>query len=128
MMRADALNLHVYPVRTEMTDPSLHVCSTDKIELKEFIVNKTLLQRCSMDKDKSKGIIVETWSTADDESESKCIIISECPTEEDKLDHVITKKKTQIMRLHMMCRNMLTPLTYSNAEESFGKDLTCHTK
>ena len=30
MMRSDALNLHVYPVRTEMTAPSLHVCSTDE--------------------------------------------------------------------------------------------------
>ena len=47
MMRADALNLHVYPVRTEITAtkqiPVLHVCSTDDMKLKEFLVNKTLL-------------------------------------------------------------------------------------
>ena len=30
MMRADALNSHVYYVKTEMTAPSSHVCSTDK--------------------------------------------------------------------------------------------------
>ena len=30
MMRADTLNLHRYPVRTEMTAPSSHVCSTYK--------------------------------------------------------------------------------------------------
>ena len=32
MMRADALNSHGYPTRTEMTAPSLHVCSTDEDE------------------------------------------------------------------------------------------------
>ena len=43
MMRADALNLHIYPVRTEMTAtkqiPNSHVCSTDKSKLKEFLVD-----------------------------------------------------------------------------------------
>ena len=29
MMRADDLNLHVYPVRAEITAPSLHVCTMD---------------------------------------------------------------------------------------------------
>ena len=33
-MRADVLNSHVYPVRTEMNDPSYHICFTDKSELK----------------------------------------------------------------------------------------------
>ena len=49
MMRADSLNLHLYHVRTEMTSPSSHVCSTDEIELKEFLVNEYLSQSCSTD-------------------------------------------------------------------------------
>ena len=56
MMRADALNSHVYPVRMEMTAtkyiPVLHVCSTGESELKEFLVNKTLSHICSTDEDK----------------------------------------------------------------------------
>ena len=47
MMSADALNSHVYPVRTEMNGtqqiPTLHVYSKDEIKLKEFLVDKTLL-------------------------------------------------------------------------------------
>ena len=47
-MRVNALNFDNYPVRTEMTGtkqiPSLHICSTNEIELKEFLVNKTLSQ------------------------------------------------------------------------------------
>ena len=62
MMRADALNLHGYPVRMEMTVtkqiPTLHVCSTDESELKELPADKTLSQICYTDKDESKGIIV----------------------------------------------------------------------
>ena len=30
MMRSDALNYHIYPIRTEMTALSLHVCSTNE--------------------------------------------------------------------------------------------------
>ena len=70
MMRADVLNSHVYPVRTEMTAtkqiPTLHVCSTDKSKLKEFLFYKTLLQICSTDKDESKGIIVDEFSTEEE--------------------------------------------------------------
>ena len=50
MMRSDAINVHVYPVRTEMTAtkqiPTSRVCSTDKSKLKEFSVNETLSQIC----------------------------------------------------------------------------------
>ena len=46
MVRADALNLQIYPVTTKMTAtkqiPTSHVCSTDKSELKEFTVDETL--------------------------------------------------------------------------------------
>ena len=107
MMIADALNSRGYPVRTEMTATkqmlSLHICSIDESELKEFlvnetlsqscsidkeksngiIVNKTLLKNCSMDKDKSKRIIVKKGSTEDNESESRSIIVNECSMDVD---------------------------------------------
>ena len=70
MMRADVINLHVYPVRTEITAtkqiPILHVFSTDESELKEFLVNKNLSQICYTDEDESKGIIVNKFSTEED--------------------------------------------------------------
>ena len=70
IMRDDSLNLHVYPVRTEMTAteliPTSHICSTDKIKLKEFLVDKTLLQICSMYKDELKGIIVDKFSSEEE--------------------------------------------------------------
>ena len=73
MMRADSLNLHVYPVRTEMNDTqhilTSHVYYKDEIKLKEFLVDKTLLQLCSTDEDESKSIIVDECSTKEDESE-----------------------------------------------------------
>ena len=70
-MRSSDLNSHIYPVILEMTATKhiliSHVCSTNESELKEFLVEKTLLQICSMDKD-----------------ESKCITVDECSTEEDE--------------------------------------------
>ena len=57
MMRADARNFHGYPVRTEMTDLSLQIFSTDEDESKGIIVHENLSQSCSKDEDESKGII-----------------------------------------------------------------------
>ena len=51
--------------------PNLHVCSIDESELKEFPVNKTLLQICYTDEDKSKGITVDECSM--DKYESECV-------------------------------------------------------
>ena len=55
IIRADALNLENYPVRTEMTGKkqilTLHVCYTEKSGLKEFLVDKTLSHICSTDKE-----------------------------------------------------------------------------
>ena len=93
MMRDDAFNSYVYPVRTEMTAPSSHIYSMEESELKKFLVNKTLSQSCSTDEDEPKGIIVDECSTEDDESELKGIIINECSTEEEKSECVINKKK-----------------------------------
>ena len=56
MMRADALNLHVYPIRTEITATkhilTSHVSSMDESKLKEILVDKTLFRICSTDEDK----------------------------------------------------------------------------
>ena len=53
MMRAYALNLHVYLVRTKINDTqhitTSHVYYKDKSELKEFLVDGTLSQICSTD-------------------------------------------------------------------------------
>ena len=59
MMRADAFNSRVYPVRTKPTDLSPHVYCTFKDKSKRIIVHKTLLQSSSTDKDESKRIIVQ---------------------------------------------------------------------
>ena len=73
MIRADVLNLHVYPVRTEMNAtkhiPTLHVFSMDEIKLKEFLSGKTISQICSTKEDESKGIIVDECSTEEYKSE-----------------------------------------------------------
>ena len=67
MMIYYALNLHVYPVITEMTStkqiPTSHIYSKDESELKEFLVDKTLSQICSKNKDESKIIIVDKFYT-----------------------------------------------------------------
>ena len=46
IVRADASNMHVYPVELEMTDmqhiPISHVCSLDKSESKDIITDKKL--------------------------------------------------------------------------------------
>ena len=66
MIIADALNLHIYPVITDMTDtkqiPILRVCSTEKIVSKEFLVEETLSQVCFKNEDESEGIIVDESS------------------------------------------------------------------
>ena len=44
-----------------------HVCSTDKSELKDILVDETLSQICSTDKDESKGIISDNCYIEEDE-------------------------------------------------------------
>ena len=47
MMRSDAVNLHIYPVRVEMNGakhiPILHVCSMNNNESKELFVDKNII-------------------------------------------------------------------------------------
>ena len=50
------------------TDSDLAVCSTDESKLNEFLVDKTLSQIFYTDKDESKGIIVDEFSTEEDKS------------------------------------------------------------
>ena len=85
MMRADAFNSRVYPVRTKMTAPSSHVCSTDEYESKHIIVHETLSKSCYTDKDESKRSIVNETCSVDKEK-----LIS---TEEYKLECIITEQK-----------------------------------
>ena len=67
MMRADALNLENYPVRTEMTGtkhiPISHVCSTVNSESKELLVGKKSLQVCSTSEREPEIIISDESST-----------------------------------------------------------------
>ena len=56
-MRADALNLHVF--------------STNGSKSKDFLVDETLSQVYSTDKEKPENIIANGSST--EESESKCV-------------------------------------------------------
>ena len=51
-----------------------HVFSTDKIELEEFLFDKTLSQVCLTDEDKPKGFIVDERST--EKGESECVHIN----------------------------------------------------
>ena len=115
MMRADALNLHVYPVRTEMTAPSSHVFSTDKEKSKLIIVHETLLQSCSMNEGESKRNIVNETLLQDCPWTRK----NEVLRRKTNYNALLQNKKTQRMRLHMMCQTILTSLTYLNVEESF---------
>ena len=88
-MRDDALNLHVYPVRTEMTSCSSHVYSTGEGKSKRIIMHETLSQSFFMDEDESKHSIVnktllQNCSTGDNEI---------CSTKEYKSEFTVTEQK-----------------------------------
>ena len=73
MMRADSLNVHVYPVIREMTDmkqiPTLQIYSKDGSKLKESLVDKTWLQIYYTNVEESIGIIVYECYMEEDKSE-----------------------------------------------------------
>ena len=73
MMISDALDSHVYPIRTEMTGtkhfPISHIFSTYKSKSEEFLAEENLLQVCSTDEDESRIIIVNESSMEDKKSE-----------------------------------------------------------
>ena len=74
MMRDDASNLHVDPVRMEMTGtqqiPISCVCESDQIKPKDILAKKNISQVCSTDEGESESVIFNESSTEDNESES----------------------------------------------------------
>ena len=73
-MRADAFNLHVVPVRTEMTGtqniPISHVCDLEERESKGIIADENLSQVFSIDKSESESFIVDESSMEEIKLES----------------------------------------------------------
>ena len=73
-MISDAFNLHVEPVRTEITGtqriPILQVCSLDESKSKGIIVDKTLSQVCSTNESESERVITNESSTVEIKSKS----------------------------------------------------------
>ena len=67
MIRADALNSHVYPVRTEMTDtqqiPISHICDLDESESKGINHRQKLIASMLYGRDQSERFIVDKSST-----------------------------------------------------------------
>ena len=80
MVRADAFNLNVDPVRTKMTGtkqiPISHVFNLDKSKSKGIIADKNLLQVCSTDESESESVIFNESSTEESKSESVYKIIN----------------------------------------------------
>ena len=74
MMRADAFNTQVNPVRTKMTGtqhiPILQVLSLDRRVSTWIIADKNLSKVYSTGKRKSESVIVDKRSTEESESES----------------------------------------------------------
>ena len=89
MMKDDALNSHVYPLKAEMTALSLRVCSTDQDESKGIIVHKILSQSCFTEEDEPKRIIVNKNLSRNCSTEEGEL----CSTEEGKSECTITKQK-----------------------------------
>ena len=73
-MRADALNLHVDPVRTEMTAPQKipisHICDAGESESKYILADKNVSQVYSTDDGELESVIFDGSSTEESESES----------------------------------------------------------
>ena len=67
MMRTNAFNLYVDPVRKQINDiqqiPILHVCDLYERESKEFPADKILSHVCSTDEGESESVIVDESST-----------------------------------------------------------------
>ena len=74
MMRADAFNLHIYPVRKKITAtqhiPILHVFNLDGSKSKGIIVEKNLSKVCFTDKRESESFIVNERSMEERKFES----------------------------------------------------------
>ena len=66
MMRVDALNLHVDPVRPEIIGMQqitiLHVFDSEKRKSKDILADETLSQVCSTIKRKSESFMIDESS------------------------------------------------------------------
>ena len=108
MMRADALNSHVYPISTEMDGTqnitTSHVYSKGKSELKEFLVTKLYRRYILQMRTNQKA------STTTNVLQRK--------TNKNAFTRISTNKKTQRMRQSMrnlqLQTNLQSILTYSN--------------
>ena len=91
MMRDDALNSCIDPVRTEMTVMQqiliLHVCSTYESESKEFILDKNFSQVYSTDEGESESTVFDKSYTEESKSESVQKIINEEKYTIDEIEH-----------------------------------------
>ena len=71
MMRADALNQQVEPVRTEMTGKQQikisQICDSNESKSKGIIADEKLLKFCSMDKGKPESVIIDESSMEESE-------------------------------------------------------------
>ena len=74
MIRSDAFNSNIDPVRTEMTDKKQiqisHVCNSHEKKSTRILAGKNLLQVSSTDERKLENIIVDESFTEDSKSES----------------------------------------------------------
>ena len=68
-MRNDTFNLHIDPVRTEMTSTQRitisHVCSSNDSKTKGIITDENLSQVYSTEKSESEGVFVNESYTED---------------------------------------------------------------
>ena len=109
MMRSDEFNLHVGPVRTEITGiqkiPISHVCDSDKSKPKGIIADKKLLKVCSTDKSESESVIFDESSTEDSESES--------------VHRSISTNKENMQLMKQITRNLWLQIIQSSTSNTF---------
>ena len=109
MMRSDEFNLHVGPVRTEITGIQKisisHVCDSDKSKPKGIIADKKLLKVCSTDKSESESVIFDESSTEDSESES--------------VHRSISTNKENMQLMKQITRNLWLQIIQSSTSNTF---------
>ena len=127
-MRDDSLNLNVYSVRTEITDPSMYICSTDEKNLKSSWLTKIYRRAVpwtSTNQKASSSMNFLRRTAIPNQKTSLSTIFLWRKTNHNAL---LTNKKTKILRLHVICQSNLTPLMYSKVEQIFWTDLPCYMK
>ena len=119
-----ALNSHGYPVRTEMTAPSLHVFLRMRTNQKESSCTKLYCRAVLRTRaNKKASLSAKLYRRAAPRTRTNYVL-----RRKTNQNALLRNKNTQRMRLNMTCRTILTPLMYSNEEERFWKYLTCNVK